>query len=121
MEESGVDAFVDPGVSATNGFVVELDGTMSPECNFLVCNWLSCADRVNGMKVVKFSWLTRPKQGLLLDFFLKSKFEKVKRERNLDNHVVVRSTVNYSAITVAYLCAVVVLFAGSVDSHNLSG
>ena len=25
VEESGVDAFVDPGVGATNGFVVELD------------------------------------------------------------------------------------------------
>eukprot|EP00957_Ditylum_brightwellii_P159820 12165310-Ditylum_brightwellii.AAC.1 len=28
VEESGVDALVDPGVSTTNGFVVELDNMM---------------------------------------------------------------------------------------------
>ena len=73
------------------------------------------------MKIVKFSWLMRQNQGLLLEVFLKSKFEKVKREQNRDNYVVVRSTVNYSAITVAYSCVVVVLFAGNVGSHNLLG
>jgi hypothetical protein len=34
MEESGVDAFMDPGVGATNGFVVELDNMMVPERDF---------------------------------------------------------------------------------------
>ena len=34
MEESGVNAFVDPGVGATNSFVVELDDMMVPERNF---------------------------------------------------------------------------------------
>ena len=34
MDESGVDAFVDPKVSVTNGFVVELDDMMVPERNF---------------------------------------------------------------------------------------
>eukprot|EP00957_Ditylum_brightwellii_P019139 1442051-Ditylum_brightwellii.AAC.1 len=82
MEESGVDAFVDPGVGATNGFVVELDYMIVPERNFQVCNWLSFANCVNGMKVVKFSWFMRQNQGLLLDVFLKSKLEKVKREQN---------------------------------------
>ena len=33
-EESGVDAFVDPGVGATNDFVVDLDDMMVPECSF---------------------------------------------------------------------------------------
>ena len=33
-EESGVDAFVDPGVGATNGFNVDLDNMMVPECSF---------------------------------------------------------------------------------------
>eukprot|EP00957_Ditylum_brightwellii_P021326 1608377-Ditylum_brightwellii.AAC.1 len=31
LEESGVDAFMDPGVGMTNGFVVELDDMMVPE------------------------------------------------------------------------------------------
>eukprot|EP00957_Ditylum_brightwellii_P179240 13654871-Ditylum_brightwellii.AAC.1 len=31
LEESGVDAFVDPGVSVMNSFVVELDDIMVPE------------------------------------------------------------------------------------------
>eukprot|EP00957_Ditylum_brightwellii_P050210 3807304-Ditylum_brightwellii.AAC.1 len=90
MEESGVDASVDPGVGATNGFVVELDDMMVPECNFQVGNWLSFADCINGVKAVKFSWLMRQNQGLLLDVFLKSKFKKVKREQNQHNYVVVR-------------------------------
>eukprot|EP00957_Ditylum_brightwellii_P024426 1844452-Ditylum_brightwellii.AAC.1 len=119
MEESGVDAFVDPGFGVTNSFVVELDDMMLPERNFRVCNWLNFADGINVMKVVKFSLLMRQNQGLLLVVFLKSKFEKVKLERNQDNYVVVRLTVNHSAITVAYLCVVVVLFAGSMGSHNL--
>ena len=34
IEESGVDAFVDPGVGATNGFVVELDDMMVSERDF---------------------------------------------------------------------------------------
>eukprot|EP00957_Ditylum_brightwellii_P075934 5771554-Ditylum_brightwellii.AAC.1 len=82
MEESGVDAFVDNRVSATNDFVVELDDMMVPEHNLQICNWLDFADCVNGTKVVKFSLLMRQNQGLLLDVILKSKFEKVKRERN---------------------------------------
>eukprot|EP00957_Ditylum_brightwellii_P080665 6135276-Ditylum_brightwellii.AAC.1 len=48
VEESGVDAFMDPTM---NGFVVELDDMMVPECSFQVYNWLSFADHVNGMKV----------------------------------------------------------------------
>eukprot|EP00957_Ditylum_brightwellii_P167918 12782412-Ditylum_brightwellii.AAC.1 len=82
MEKSGVDAFVDPGVGATNGFVVELDNMMVPEHNFCACNWLSFADCVNGMNVVKFYWLRRQNQGLLLEVVLKSKFKKVKHEQN---------------------------------------
>ena len=73
------------------------------------------------MKVVKFSWLMKQNQGLLFDVFLKSKFKKVKREQNRDIYVVVCSTVNYSAITVAYSCIDIVLFVGSVGSHNLLG
>ena len=73
------------------------------------------------MRIVKISWLMRQNQGLLLDVFPKSKFEKVKSERNRDIYVVVRSTVNYSAIALAYSCVVIVLFAGSVGSHNLLG
>ena len=34
LEESGVDAFVDPGFSAMNSFVVELDNMMVPEHSF---------------------------------------------------------------------------------------
>ena len=34
MEESGVDAFVDDGVGATNGVFVDLDDMMVPERNF---------------------------------------------------------------------------------------
>ena len=64
MEESGVDAFVDPGVGAMNSFVVELDDMMVSERDFWVCNWLDFADRVNEMKVVKFSWLMRQNQGV---------------------------------------------------------
>eukprot|EP00957_Ditylum_brightwellii_P110559 8433152-Ditylum_brightwellii.AAC.1 len=105
MEESWADAFADSRVGTTDGFFVELDDMMVPECSF------------RG----KFSWLMRQNQGLLLEVFLKSKFEKVKHERNQNNYVVVCSTVNYSAITVAYLCVVIVLFAGSIGSHNLLG
>ena len=71
------------------------------------------------MRFVKFSWLMRQSTGFLLDVVLKSKFEKMKRDRNRDIYVVVRSTVIYSVITVGYSCVVVVLFAGSVGSHNL--
>eukprot|EP00957_Ditylum_brightwellii_P039999 3027505-Ditylum_brightwellii.AAC.1 len=52
FEESGVDAFVDSGVGAMNGFAVELDNIMVPEHSFQVCYWLSFADHVNGMKTV---------------------------------------------------------------------
>eukprot|EP00957_Ditylum_brightwellii_P193396 14725732-Ditylum_brightwellii.AAC.1 len=34
LEESGVDIFVDFGVGTTNGFFVELDNMMVPECSF---------------------------------------------------------------------------------------
>eukprot|EP00957_Ditylum_brightwellii_P037121 2809806-Ditylum_brightwellii.AAC.1 len=34
LEESGVDAFVDPGVGAINSFFVELDNMMVPEHSF---------------------------------------------------------------------------------------
>ena len=121
MEESGVDAFVDNGVGATNGVVVDLDDMMVPECSFQVCNWQDFVARVNGMRFVKISWLMRQSMGYLLDVVLKSKFKKVKCDRNQDIYVVVCSTVNYSAITVAYSYVVVVLFVGSVGSHNLSG
>eukprot|EP00957_Ditylum_brightwellii_P047654 3620168-Ditylum_brightwellii.AAC.1 len=91
-EESWVDAFLDSRVGATNGFVVELDDMMVPERSFQVCNWLYFADCVNGTKSVKLSWLMRQNQGLLLEVVMKSKFEKVKRKRNQDNYVFVRST-----------------------------
>eukprot|EP00957_Ditylum_brightwellii_P208442 15357454-Ditylum_brightwellii.AAC.1 len=34
LEESRVDAFVDPGVGATDGFFIELDDMMCPEHSF---------------------------------------------------------------------------------------
>eukprot|EP00957_Ditylum_brightwellii_P011913 898162-Ditylum_brightwellii.AAC.1 len=68
MEESGVDAFIDSRVGATNSFFVELDNMMVPERSF------------------------KQIQGLLLDVLLKLKFEKVKRKQNQDNYVVMRST-----------------------------
>jgi hypothetical protein len=34
LEESGVDAFVDPRVGSTNGFFIELDNMMVPERSF---------------------------------------------------------------------------------------
>ena len=78
MEESGVDTFVDDGVGATNGVVVELDDIMVLERSFRVGNWRDFADLVNGMRFVKISWLTRQSTGYLLDVVLNSKFEKVK-------------------------------------------
>ena len=121
MEESGVDAFVADGVGATNGVVVDLDNIMVPERSFRVCNWRDFDDLVTGMRFVKISWVMRQITGYLLDVVLKLKFEKVKRDRNRDICVVMRSTVIYSVITVGYSCVVVVLFAGSVGSHNLLG
>ena len=76
MEESVVDAFVDDGVGATNGVVVDLDDIMVPERSFRVCNWRDFDDLVTGMRFVKISWVMRQSTGYLLDVVLKLKFEK---------------------------------------------
>ena len=57
MEESGVDAFVDNGVGATNGVVVDLDDMIVPERSFRVCGCASFVARVKGMEIGVFPLL----------------------------------------------------------------